>query len=273
MIRLALRFDDPSATSRHDLEMELFALLERYGVCATVGVIPVTKSENSSHSLEASNAGHLIDACSKGVIEIAQHGYSHEARGKTSAGKPSEFAGLTVSEQARLIGEGRLQLGRIFGTEISGFVPPWNSCDGTTLDVLEQLGFAYISSGRSVSRRAAQLLQLPRNCNLQDIRDVVVEARRFGFLNPVAIAVMHHYDFVESGSDRAKLSLPQFADLLDWLATQHDVKMVTLGEIARSRAAYFRCDDWAWGLDRLPWRVRKWLPERCMLQVPFTGNI
>jgi len=272
MIRLALRFDDPSATSRHDLEMELFALLERYGVPATAAVIPIIRSENSSYPLEASNAGHLIDACRKGVIEIAQHGYSHEARGKTSAGNPSEFTGLTVSEQARLIGEGRIQLGRIFGTEISGFVPPWNSCDGTTLDVLEQLGFAYISSGKNVSRRAAQLLQLPRNCNLQDIRDVVVAARRFGFLNPVAIAVMHHYDFVESGSDRAKLSLPQFADLLDWLATQHDVKMVTLGEIARSRAAYFRCDDWEWGLNRLPWRVRKWLPERCMLQVPFTGN-
>lgn len=273
MIRLALRFDDPSATSRHDLEMELFALLEFYGVPATAAVIPNIRSENSSRPLEMSNVGHLIDACRKGVIEIAQHGYSHEERSKTAAGKPSEFAGLEASEQAHLIGEGRILLSRIFGREISGFVPPWNSCDGTTLDVLEQFGFAYISSGKNISRRAAQLLQMPRSCNLQDIRDVVVEARRFGFLNPVAVVVMHHYDFAESGSDHAKLSLAQFAELLDWLATRPDVKMVTLGEIARSRAAYFRCGDWEWSLNRLPWPVRKWLPERCMLQVPFTGSV
>ncbi len=267
MIRVALRFDDPSAASLHDLEAALFALLERYGVTATVGVIPYRCNGDEYQPLTADNGSHLITAQRKGIIEIAQHGYSHEKRGCTAKGQPTEFAGLSEAEQTRLISEGRSQLGLLFGCGITGFIPPWNTCDTATAAAVRELGFSYLSASLAAPA-ISKLTWLPRTCQATNIVAVVKDARRYSWLSPIVIAVMHHYDFRESGSPHAPMSLDGFEERLAWLAAQRDVQTLSLDSLSRDCAGRIGPGQLDTLKGILPWRLRRWLPENHLLTFP-----
>jgi len=89
MIRLALRFDDPSATSDHALEAAIFNTLMRYGIPITVAAIPNRRQDGHYAALAGSDAKHLVQAQRAGIIEIALHGYSHSAGSRTCSGRPA----------------------------------------------------------------------------------------------------------------------------------------------------------------------------------------
>jgi peptidoglycan/xylan/chitin deacetylase (PgdA/CDA1 family) len=267
MILVALRFDDPSATSQHELEMAIFERLRVHGLPATVATIPVRHYEDRYVSLNEDNAAHLINAQRNGVIEIAQHGYSHEECGKTADETPSEFAGLAKYEQARLIGAGRDLLTRLFGCRITGFVPPWNTCDGTTTSVVRELGFRYLSAGRKAPSEM-KLNRLPRTCQMVDIVVAVEEARYYAWLHPIVIAVMHHYDFRESGTSHAPTDLNGFSERLAWLVSQPDVRVVTLDTLSREASRIIDPNFLETAKRILPWRLSRIFPERCLLALP-----
>jgi predicted deacetylase len=267
MILVALRFDDPSATSQHELEMAIFERLRVHGLPATVATIPVRRYEGRYVALNEDNAAHLINAQRNGIIEIAQHGYSHEERGKTADESPSEFAGLARDEQARLIGAGRELLERLFGCEITGFVPPWNTCDGTTTSIISDQGFRYLSAGRKAPTDK-KLKGLPRTCQLINIEAAVEEARCYAWLHPVVIAVMHHYDFRESGASDAPTDLDGFSGRLDWLVSQPDIRVVSLDTLSREASRIIDPNFLEAAKRILPWRLSRMFPERCLLALP-----
>jgi peptidoglycan/xylan/chitin deacetylase (PgdA/CDA1 family) len=267
MIRVALRFDDPSATSDHALEAAIFQKLERHGVPITVAAIPYRQRNGDYVALSADHAGHLLQARRAGVIEIALHGYSHEERGGSARGAPSEFAGVPAAEQRRLIEAGRAVLKDAFGCNIAGFVPPFNTCDAMTVAALHDLGFTYLSAGLDAPRDP-KLAWLPRSCQMVDIQAAVVAARRDAWLGPVVIGVMHHYDFHESGSPQARIDLAGFAERLAWIAAQPDIEVLTLDGLARACCRHTHLSQLR-GLHRLlPWRLRQRLPVGHLLPVP-----
>lgn len=268
MIRLALRFDDPSATSNHELEAAIFEQLKRHGIAATVAVIPFRREEETYVALNSENGVHLVEACRNNVIEVALHGYSHEERGKTVAGAPSEFFGVPEDEQTQLIRAGKALLQDVFGREITGFVPPFNTHDKTTVSVLRQADFQYLSAGFNYSAEGGNLTFLPRSCQLVDIVEAVTEARRFSWLNPVVIGVMHHYDFRESGSELARIDIPGFAKRLAWIAAQKDICTLTLGELGSTCSGYTHLSQLKSMQRILPWRFSHRLPVRCLLPMP-----
>lgn len=267
MIRVALRFDDPSATSDHALEAAIFQKLERHGVPITVAAIPYRQRDGDYVALSADHAGHLLQAQRAGLVEIALHGYSHEERGGGDHGAPSEFAGVPALEQRRLIEAGRAVLQDAFGCDISGFVPPFNTCDAMTVGALRDLGFAYLSAGFETPRDP-KLAWLPRSCQMVDIQAAVVAARRDAWFGPVVIGVMHHYDFHESGSSQARIDLEGFAERLAWIVAQPDIEVLTLDGLARECGRRTHLSQLS-GLQRLlPWRLRQRLPAQHLLRIP-----
>ncbi|MDP2852246.1 MAG: DUF2334 domain-containing protein [Gallionella sp.] len=268
MIDVAIRFDDPSATSDHALERELVAEQES---SATFAVIPCA----DRLPLRAEQMAHLIEAQRCGTVEIAQHGYSHESC-IGGSDTPSEFAGVDPAEQARRIADGKTILGRVFGVTIGGFVPPFNSFDQATVRALEQQGFHYLSAGRGHDLPDITHLSLvPRICQAFELRGAIQEAHRRVAAAPSIVAVMHHYDFREHGRADARMTLHEFAALLEWIRLRPGVRLVTLGVLASLHDAH----TWRAAVQRgrqaqqLHWRLRPFLPQHCLMTRPLWRHL
>ncbi len=259
MIDVAIRFDDPSAVSDHALERGILHAMATQDVCATFAVIP----HAGKHALSADDVPHLVEARQSGRMEIAQHGFSHEPCW-AQANLPSEFAGLDPEEQTKKIVAGRATLGQVFGCAIPGFVPPFNTFDPITAAVLAEQDFLYLSAGSEHGPvESGRLTELPRTCQLTELRPALAEARRHPHGDLAIVAVMHHYDFQESGRADAPLTLEQLSDLFRWLRQQPDVRLHTLSQLASRHDA----NTWRkavqrnrW-LQRQHWRIRSVFPR------------
>jgi peptidoglycan/xylan/chitin deacetylase (PgdA/CDA1 family) len=265
MIAVCFRLDDPSASSDHDLESDILELFARFHVPLCVAAIPFARDpDRESIPLSAQNAGHLLQAERAGVVEIAQHGHSHVHRGMARSGVRSEFAGVPAAEQARIIEEGRKHLEAVIGHEIYGFVPPWNTYDYATTEILAAAGFEYLSAGRQVIQHAV-LPVIPSTCGLRDVRETAERALCFGELAPVLVVVFHPDDFEEFRSPPRDdepppfTSLRELAGLLDWVTTNRDVQLETISAIAQSvrEGMPLRTTNEI----RLPYRIKALIPS------------
>lgn len=269
MIRLALRLDDPSATSNQAVEARILEALARHGLCATFAVIPHKQRESEILSLTRERAEPLRAALNTGLIDIALHGHLHQ--NARADGHPSEFVGVEKTRQRDMIADGKRLLESIFEVSIGGFVPPWNSYDQATLEVLEESGFDYLSSNvLNAPPRPTRLRLLPLTCHLDNLRMAVEEARRFARLAPLIVVVMHHYDF-PGGDTPVFRDHAEFDALLAWVAAQKDVRVRTLSQLAAelSPAASQRVFQHNRLRERLPWRLRGWLPGHCAATRPL----
>jgi len=263
MINVCFRFDDPSPTSDHELERRILEIFARHVVPLCVAVIPFTRRGGDVVALSRECAGHLLDALHAGRIEVAQHGHTHLPRGIDRRGAQSEFAGLPVAQQSRLIAEGSEWLASVFGSTARGFVPPWNTYDRGTAQALDQAGFEFLSAGEDVIR-FGRLAVVPRTCTLRDARTTVERATDFELLAPLVVVVFHPDDFREFKLPPAPDEPPPFTDLdeldalLRWLRGLESVRVQALGAIAASvrRGQPLRATSEL----RLPWRIRKELP-------------
>jgi len=264
MITLCFRFDDPSPTSDHELEAEVLDLARRFDVPLCVATIPFSQGPGGERTaLSEQNAGHLLEAARKAAIEIAQHGHSHVSRGTTDRGARSEFAGVALAEQRRLIQEGLAHLSGLLGQRIRGFVPPWNSYDRSTAQAVAEAGFDFLSAGEEVIRYAA-LPVIPRTCTLNGLRGVVERALHVQALAPVLVVAFHPDDFAEFRSPPLPeepppcTSLRDFSALLEWVRGIRVARIEALSDVAasvRHGAPLVSSGDL-----KLPYRVKALLP-------------
>jgi len=269
VIRLALRLDDPSATSNQDIEWRILESLSRHRLRATFAVIPFRGTTEAPLPLTRERARVMRESFAAGVLDVALHGHAH--RDTNPDGHPSEFAGIPAARQRELIAAGKALLEAVFEQPIRGFVPPWNSFDTATLDALEQAGFSHLSANMGLApMRPTSLRLLPLTCHLPELKAAIEEARRFARLEPVVTVVMHHYDF-PGGESAVFASFDEFDALLAWVAAQADVHVQTLSELAGelTPAASQRGFRHQCLRDRLPWRFRHWLPNLCMASRPL----
>jgi len=264
MIHLALRFDDPSATSNRMLEEGIFAAAESAGIPLTVAVIPFRRQGGNLTPLSREHAIHLIAAQRAGVIEVAQHGYCHESTSGERQSR-SEFMGVDAVRQTELICEGRAVLETLFDKPIIGFVPPWNTFDANTTQVLEKLKYRYLSAGWELDTGCSPgLSYLPRTCRMTALPEILNKLEAFESLDPVVIAVMHHYDFSENGDPQAPTDLNRFKALLQTLAGDGRVQIITLSKLAEETLAdptrMQRQIDW----EKLPWKISSRLPKNAL---------
>ncbi len=176
-IYIIFRNDDPCALSDPKRERRILELFERYHIPQVLAVIPkdVDDPHNSSvgkyHPLEENPemVTLLKEYQQKGLIEIAQHGYTHQTNKyhpsineataqKNSKGidkqwlgyNPSnpegysEFSGLSKKDQREKIVQGKNYLEKIFNSKLETFIFPWNTYDQTSLEVLKEQGFKFV---------------------------------------------------------------------------------------------------------------------------------
>ena len=270
-INISFRFDDPAADSDHTLEMAILDSFARHCLPLTVAVVPFSRVQNALVPVTADNVPHLLQAHRSGDVEIAQHGYTHEPQ-PMSNGVLSEFGGAEAEQQLAQMHAGLNQLRSVFGNTISGFVPPFNAMDATTMAVAHTLGFSYISARRKLPPGYCELpLLLPRTCFISRLKDAVEEARMRLAMSPTIIVVLHHYNFREFGQDRTVTDMVAFDQLLAWLAAQPDVAVRPLCDIAAgfSPDVLIRSSHRNRTLLHLHWRLQRMLPKYCLLTKPL----
>lgn len=236
-INVVFRFDDPSAKSDWALEKAVLEVFQSYGLPLTAAVVPIASLYDPPVSIEERFPEHLAAACRDGWLEIAQHGLTHAVRTTGRDGKPSEFRGLPLEEQARLVREGRDLIQRMFGRSVAGFIPPFNSYDGDTALAVREAGMEYLSGGVIAVGGRADLVIIPQTTALIGLHKVVESARCVPVLERTIIAVFHHFDFAESNSGRHRTDLAALGKLLQWLVRQPDVRIMKLEDVARHGTA------------------------------------
>jgi peptidoglycan/xylan/chitin deacetylase (PgdA/CDA1 family) len=238
-IHVILRFDDPSAVSPADLEAAIVAALRRRGMSVTFGVVPFVcagdiadPSPQPLLPLPEDKIALLRRAAADETIEVALHGYSHQAR---AAGVRSEFAGLPADEQRRRLALGKAALEEAGLGPVRTFIPPWNAYDEGTLGALEALGFEALSADwKGVATPETRLRFVPATADLARLPQAVEEARSSPDPDPVVVVLFHPYDFASVDPARGRWSLETFAALLDRLAARPDVRVNSIaGALAR----------------------------------------
>jgi peptidoglycan/xylan/chitin deacetylase (PgdA/CDA1 family) len=268
VIHLAFRFDDPSRTSDHALEREILDRFRANRVPLTAAVVPFECTGEGPRALTPDAVPHLVQTHKEGWLEVALHGYCHRALARLPDGNSTELSGIEPSRQRDFLTEGRACLERVFGTPVRGFVPPWNSYDAKTLDLLAELGFAYLSADWALVREdALPLPVLPHTCNLVHLREAVAEARRLGAPDAAVVVILHHFDFAESGSAHANTDLDRLVVDLAWAASEADIARTGMEALA-TRLRPDQCRrNLALARRRrgLHWRLQRLLPRYSLL--------
>ena len=241
-IHIIFRFDDYSAVSNTAIEKNLLDIFKGKKFPVTFAVIPYAIDKEAS-SLESSQLleiptekiNILKEGLSSGVLEIALHGYTHKT---TRLPKKTEFQGLDCKEQERRIRSGKHFLEDRLDYTIGLFVPPWNSYDICTLETLDKEGFGLLSADRKGSGRSTiKLRYLPYSAELHQLRNSIEAARNSPDQQPIIAVMFHHYDFRESearGPGRAYMTMDSMRELLDWISTQSDIKVISFSEAEKT---------------------------------------
>jgi len=130
-LNLFHRLDDVAGVNRN--QIAVMETLHELGLHALLAAIP--------DSLTAAMSAEIarFPDC-----EVFQHGVGHINRG---ADLRDEFpATLDRRVQRRLLRDGKHRLEQLLGRPVVGYVPPWNYVSPTTLHVLGELGFHYLSA-------------------------------------------------------------------------------------------------------------------------------
>lgn len=266
MIRVAFRFDDPGLGSDHALEREILARFAAARIPLTCAVVPYRCNGEATEALTAEAVPHLVQALNAGAIEVALHGYCHRCLARLPDGNSTEFAGIDPARQARAIAAGRDRLAAVFGTAVTGFVPPWNSYDAATLEALRAAGFDWLSADWAlVTREPLPVTVIPHTCGLAELAQAVADARQFPAAEPLVVPILHHFDFTTPAGTAA--ALESLAGQLAWVRAQPDLICTTLGSAA-ARFSPVQCRrnlrlaQWRRGLH---WRLQRLLPRYTLL--------
>jgi peptidoglycan/xylan/chitin deacetylase (PgdA/CDA1 family) len=285
-IRLAIRFDDPSPASKTHVEEAVLAELSQRDVKATFAVVPFWGEPGVEAGLTEKAAAHLIEARSKGYAEIALHGYSHrnaEDRSHESSRRfpscSSEFDGVPYDDQLELIRRGKAHLESVFGSKITGFVPPWNTYDASTLRAVAENDLEYLSAGYQqfrgmlTGKRLKCPVLIPRTAKLHQLELAIEEARQLRPFDPVVVVCIHHFDFELDENTLPGGVVHSYEELgkkLDWIKKQADVVVVCLDELSRQENNQEMCwpTQRRWR-DALHWRMQRFFPNHCFTTRAF----
>jgi hypothetical protein len=160
----------------------------------------------------------------------------------------SEFAGDRYDRQLRKIGGGKRYLERTFGVPVISFIPPWNDYDENTCRALSAAG-VHVLSAELKGPTGADLRLLPQTIAQPGLRGSVEDGLAAQGNGQLVVALIHPFDFKESGDPRAIMTLAQFDDLLGWLLSHENVRIATLA------------DEMVAGADLTPERYRANLPR------------
>jgi len=216
------------------------AIINKYSAKISIAAVPIKTNEQQWTSYEDSLFNFLSNLH---YVEICQHGYNHK-----SYSYGTEFCGRDSIIQERDIKEGKHLLEKKSRKKILVFVPPFNSYDSNTLNIVNKLGFNVISGDvrnlLKVDFNGNKMKSVPFTVNLFDFIRLSRENKLKK--DKIYIVLIHGYDFVENksyydnikdqynnynSSNYAKTNLEEFSILLD-LLNRKNVTYYHLNEIS-----------------------------------------
>jgi len=239
-ISVILRYDDFNATSDIMLEEELMDLFRKYEISCLVGIVPFADKRAyigpDSSPLCGAKATLLRKGIEDGVVEPALHGYTHFCRPRTDREGNTEFQGLSGKQQWQMMKDGKGWLEDITGQAIQVFIPPYNSYDKETVQVMRQVGLTILSGAMFDRAPHGQGISfVPHTCRLQQLRKAVESARASGRDDAIIMALFHPFDFVECDQDRGRMDLLEAEEILGWMDWQEDVEVITAQQAVYSQ--------------------------------------
>ena len=223
--KVIIRFDDYGVWCNSDwiaIEEEVIRLHEKYGVKISFGVIPDSKYPLIAHPLSPSvypkeyenlenNPNPLVEGCKrveilkdsvkKGIAEVALHGYTHPKGYSNKIN--TEFMGLPYDMQYQKLQQGKKLLEKLFDSEVSTFIPPHNTYDNLTIDLLYDFGFKCVSGGYpGVNSPRCDSLNLSFLWFKYDSFSKLsyfLENKDHYKYEPINILMLHHTNFTREG--------------------------------------------------------------------------
>ena len=239
-VTVVFRYDDYGNNSPISLDIKLIDAFRMYKFPCTFSVIPYSSNEtkknifpNDVFPITTGKVIMLKDSINDNTVEVALHGYSHEAIRKIATGGWTEFRGENFYDQRKKIYEGKKFLDNVIGQETVIFVPPWNSFDFSTILVLQELGFNCLSAGKqrfNAPFYSKKIKFLPATCSIKQLQNLISTSRNIFPQNAVIVVLFHSYDFIEIDKQRGVLSFTEFLDILYWLSLQKDVHVKSVGQ-------------------------------------------
>lgn len=170
--KINIRIDDVCPDMNFDNFCRLRDLLLHHKVIPLMGIIPDNKDcklakMRTDHS-DAEAWAEIYRLYTKEGWGAALHGHDHiyrtDSSGILNINKRSEFAGLDYQTQSCKIVSGKEKLRELgFATDI--FMAPAHSFDETTIRVLLESGFRYITDGKGVyPYRHKGITMIPAPC-------------------------------------------------------------------------------------------------------------
>lgn len=150
MRKITIRIDDITDNMDWEKMHRFESMLDRYGICPLIGVIPCNKDESLMTGQKPDDyAGWLKEKQKQGWV-IAMHGHDHLYTTKKGGLFPlnhfSEFAGLPFEDQLNKLRKGCKAMKEMdIRTDI--FMAPAHSFDRNTVKALKMCGFQYITDG------------------------------------------------------------------------------------------------------------------------------
>lgn len=231
--KVIIRFDDYGVWCNKDwlnIEEELIRLHAKYDIKLTCAVIPDSRYPIKRHILSPqsypdtiestkANPYPLIAGCTRttllcnasktGNVEIALHGYYHP-KGYSNTDKNTEYYKIPYDVQYYKLQEGKHLLDSLFQTNCTTFVPPHNTYDNLTLDLLTEFGFNCISA-KKCSYDAPMDTRLPiryleyTTADCQEFKKSLTSKEHYTN-EYVHILQLHHTNFTTDGHiDTSKL--------------------------------------------------------------------
>lgn len=148
---LLFRLDDVTPQQNWENFERLHDLFRRYSIAPVIGVVPQNMDKKLCVDKPRENyIAYLKKLHDEEGWVIAQHGYTHtyvnRNGGMLKVNRQSEFAGLSGEEQRKKLGDGQ-QILQKQGICAKMFMAPAHAYDKTTLKVLKELGFTWVTDG------------------------------------------------------------------------------------------------------------------------------
>lgn len=280
-IKICFRLDDPHAMSDHKLESCIFKKCVQYNVPLCVAVIPFRQSRTGPKIAIANQQSmpHLAEGLQRGIITLAQHGCFHTRVYVNGGVPPSEFVGVNYNEQYEKIQKGRTQLRQGFDHEVSGFIPPYNTYDLSTLTAVDKIGFQFLSAGLrapSISPRAGvygRTVLLPMTSNLKNLLKNIELAKRFIRMHPVIIVVMHPDEFEEYqfppdlGDPEPFTNIEQLESIFEQVRKEPNVELCSVLDLVKEVKAGQKLKHIAdtWWFRHIPDRFKYKFPQSVLI--------
>ncbi len=180
---------------------QILPLFEKNNAKLTIGVVPIAMQQSiDKGEISSEDIDFIKKYIDKGVVEIAQHGFAHNANYQSDQ-IVSEFYKVEYEKQYKEIKEGKEYLDLLFNEKISTFIPPWNAYDDNTVTALVNSGFSTISAARygAIEYGIMNLKYLPYSITLVNFFDRFSQFFKESHSNidegKVFVVMIHAYDF------------------------------------------------------------------------------